>query len=77
MQEVTYQSSSNVILYRLQEFIEGDAFPISQRKDEGNNRKNFTNIFVKYHSQEQMKKWDLSIFCNYQLACSLQVDRVF
>jgi hypothetical protein len=63
---------SNAVLYQIEEFVRERPGSLSLDR-----HRDLTNLFVKYESAEQLKKWDLSIFSNYQLSSSLQESRVF
>ena len=72
IQDVSYLKG-NVVLYKIKEFTQEGNLPLSQQK----HKSNYTNIFIRYDTLEQLRKWDLSFYSNYQLSTSLQNNRVF
>lgn len=36
-----------------------------------------TSVFLKFYSEDQMKKWDLALYSNYHIVNSLDRTRLF
>lgn len=66
------------MLFRFQEFIKPSYSPLSLGKqDDRQQNSELTSVFIKYDSIDHLKKWDLSIFANFQIVTSLRGSKLF